>query len=234
MGLPSGNHKEPARPVRVESVKPDKPLTVCFVGPILGLMTHRHGGQPFPCLGESRCPTSIHRTRTLWKGYAPGEMWEKHTELWIPCVIECTENMDDQLQGRKVRGEIWSFWREGGKKEGAVLGAYSQTLPEEDQREWFSIVPILERLYHHCGLILGVENPVPRKTLLEARGGVQPRLVRELTTPLPVEVPATPEQMADLREQMRKAFGGAKKPPSKPTTPEPSAKGHTNGKGGGR
>jgi hypothetical protein len=230
MGLPNSGQNEPARPVRIQSCKPDQPMTVCFAGPILGLLTHRHGGQPFPCLGESRCPASMHRSRIIWKGYAPGEIWEKLTEFWIPCVIECTENMDDFLQGRKLQGEVWSFWREGGKKDGAVLGAYSQTLAEEDRRDWFSIVPILERLYHHCGLVLGAENPIPRKTLLSPRPGVQPRLVKELMAPLPADVPASPEQMAELREQMRKAFGGAKKPPQKPMTPEPSTNG--TGKGG--
>jgi hypothetical protein len=174
------------------------------------LLTHWHTKQTIACLGENRCPPAVHRSQSVWKGYAPAEIWEGSEELYIPCVMEVTEALDHMLSGRKLRGEVWMLSRPEGGKKSPVVGVYSQTDQESWLRPAFSILPVLERVYHRAALVVGVANPVPRPVFLEPCEGVQPKLLTELTSPNPVDHHAEKQNKEAIKEQlskMRKMFG---------------------------
>jgi hypothetical protein len=234
MGVPKSTQADDPRPVRVLSVPALLPVGVCFLGPIMGLNTHHYGERTQPCLGEKRCPPLRHKSRAIWKGYAPVEAWDIVAERWIPCVLEVTEGLDEILHGRKLAGEVWLLSREGGKKNSPVVAVYSETLPAGEHSLAFSVLPTLERMYHTVGLEIGISNPIPRQMRLRAREGPAPRLIEELLVPPPEELPATPEQIKTLGSRLREA-GKETRGPSTPTTgPQPSTNGHTTGKGGKR
>lgn len=219
------------RPVRVLSVPDSHPISVRFLGPILGLVTHWHTGKSVPCLGETRCPPSIHRARTFWKGYSAIESWDMACELWIPAVLEVTEALDHILHGRALRGEIWLLSRVQRGKKGQVVGVYSETLDDAKLRAPFSLLPVLERFYHVSALEIGIPNPVPRQVFLEPAEGTAPKLLSELSELAPEDQETTREAREGIREQLRKMRaslglrGTGDRPGSQPGHPE------TNGKG---
>jgi hypothetical protein len=182
--------------------EPEISLTVRFSGNYLGLLTHYHNKRSVPCMGEKDCLPVVHRTRTIWKGYAPGDGWDCHQRLWIPVVLEITELMEHMLVGRDLRGEVWMFFRS--KLRGPVQGAFSEKQQEKQCRKCFSIAPIVERFYHQSNLLLGVPNPIPPKTFLEPLEGDAPRLVRELETPLPEPAKADAKEFITMAERARR------------------------------
>jgi len=222
------------RPVRILSVPNGFPLSIRFLGPYLGLTTHWHSGRTHPCLGSERCIPTIHRSRTVWKAYAPVESWEIVTELWIPAVLEITESLESHLTGRRLRGETWILSRSASKKVGSVIGVYTETVPEKDLRPAFSIVSILERFYHQKDLQLGTPNPIPPQVFLNAQEGPGPAGLCDLIPPSPEALKPSPETLATFKQQlgeMKASFGS-----KGPNIPKPSNNGQSPNerKGGGK
>lgn len=232
MGVPNGTPANAARPVRVLSVPAIVPVNVIFLGPILGLNTHHYQKRTYPCLGDTRCQAAQHRTRIIWKGYAPVDFWSVLEEFWLPAVLEITEGLEHQLGGRKLAGEVWALSREGSENNSPVLGVYTETLREDECRPAFSILPTLERFYHQLGLEVGVPNPVPRQTRLEPREGRAPKMVRDLVAEQAASPVDDPDVMKRLMDRMRDTLKGKKSTPTVPVVPKPSTNGPS--KGGGK
>lgn len=165
----------PAPPERREAVRIlPVPLTaelaVLFCGAYTGLLVHRHQGRPHACPGEGSCPLQVHRSRTLWYGYAPVHAWRPQQEDWMAAVLEITEALEEVLHGRKLRGEVWLLQRATTKKKtGPVGGVLLETRDDVATPEAFDVRTPLCLCYHTTNLQLGVANPMPRKLVMPAR-----------------------------------------------------------------
>lgn len=185
--------------VTILSVPAAEPVVVCFAGPIVGLITHHHSGRSYGCPGEEDCPSTLHRSRTLWKGYAPCRTWAVRLERWCPAVLEVTECLEETLRGRHLAGEVWMLTREGARRRsGKVLGAYLERKRDEELLEPFDVRQPLYRLYHTLELRLGVANPLPAKLVLPAISAAGPTLP---TAARPADIPSVTEAQ---REALRK------------------------------
>jgi len=174
---PSPSPSGTALPVEIFSVQPGTATFYRFLDNLQGLNTHWNGKRTVPCDGEGTCPASLHRGRTIFKAYAPAELWKPAERHWLPGVLEATEALEEQLRGRQLRGEVWMLKRGGeGRKDDPVFGVYSETYNGENLRPAFDIVPVLLRFYHVPRLVLGVENALPAKLLLDPAQGDQPKL----------------------------------------------------------
>jgi hypothetical protein len=222
------------QPVEVFSVQPGSPAFYRFLGDLIGLNTHWNGKRTVPCDGEGRCPSGLHRTRLIFKAYAPAELWVPAAKHWIPGVMEATEHLEELLRGRPLRGEVWLLSRAGqGRKNDPVAGVYCETFNGDALRLAFDILPVLLRFYHVRELVLGVENTLPPKILLEASVGNAPTLPFSLEPTAPPA--ATQEQIEQIRAmagQLGKRFSstsstssGTSTSPGSRATPEPSKNG---------
>ena len=200
----------PARPVRVLSVPKGRMVIACFLGPYRGLLTHWTSKRTLPCSGPEKCPPAAHRSRVIWKGYAPVLEWEFVTERWIPAVLEVTESLEHALFGRKLRGQVWALSRVVERDKGPVVATYSESLTEAELCSTFDVRPVLERFYHTGELLLDVPNPIPRQVVLDPHEARAPALVAELLEPIGQDKPIDPQMMARFREQMRTFTGNGK------------------------
>ncbi len=192
-----------AQPVRIASVKDATILTVRFLGPYVGLLTHWFGKQTVPCLGDIRCGKAIHATRAIWKGYAPADYLDPTLELWVPCVSEITELLEHNLVGRRIRGEVWILRRQGKKKSGPVMGTFAGKHDEGILPPVFDVTPIVERFYHTSPLDLNAVNPIPPAVLASPREGPIPEMLRDLFKMPESDKPMTKEQIDELRAGLR-------------------------------
>lgn len=191
--------------VSVLSVMPRIPVTVRFLGGILGLLTHWSGRRSIPCPGEAHCPPALHRGRAVWKGYAAVEEWRPLASVWIPAVLEVTEALEEQLHGRELRGETWLLDRaDTGKKPGRVSGVLCGQSATEELRAAFPIDQVLRRFYHTDALQLGVVNPLPPRLFLTPSKDPAPLLPAALAVEPAGELPASPEDFAKLRARLQK------------------------------
>lgn len=210
--------------VQVVEVKPSVPITVRFLGPCQGLLTHWHAGRSHPCPGPGECPQAIHRARTVWRGYAPAEVWDESARLWRPGVQPITEALEEVLRGRTLRGEVWILARsQEGKKSGPLEGVYCERQQEECLSACFDILPVLLRFYHCSTLLLGVANPMPAKLTLEAAAGPAPRLPADM---LPTEPPKPTEQQRRQFSEQIANLAGKRRTPRDDTAPRPPSNGH--------
>jgi hypothetical protein len=186
-------------PVRILPVPPRSPIVVLFLSAVRGLITHWSAKQSFACPGDDRCAPAIHRCRSLWKGYAAVECWQFDVSAWIPAVLEVTENLEEQLRGMRLRGQVWSLERSGTKKKGdPVNGLFLETRKAELVSPAFDIVPALQRLYHTSELKLDVPNPTPSQLLLPPVLRPGPTLPEPPAERIPSA--ATEEQLAEIRK----------------------------------
>jgi len=146
----------------------------------------------------------------IWKGYAAVDQWDLHSELWLAGVLEITEALEHALVGKRLRGQVWMLHRQIGREKGPVVGTYSETLPDAQVRKAFSIVPVLERVYHCTTLALGVPNPIPAQVNLSAHEAPAPQLAGDLVGQAQEAKPIDPETMARFRQQMRGMGGNGK------------------------
>jgi len=199
---PSPSPSGTGHPVEVFSVEPGTATFYRFLADLQGLHTHWNGKRTVPCDGEGDCPASLHRTRIIFKAYAPAELWKPAERHWLPGVLEATEALEEQLRGRHLRGEVWMLKRGGdGRKSDPVFGVYSETFAEERLRPAFDIRPVLLRFYHVSHLVLGVENLLPAKLLLDPSHGDQPKL------PLVLEPTEPPEPSKEEMERLKTLAG---------------------------
>ena len=184
--------------VRVLVVPRHGTVTVCFAGPIVGLLTHWHNGHSWGCRGPDRCNPTAHRARTIWKGYAPVRCWESPRALWVAYTLEVTAVLDEQLRGRELPGEVWELAREAGKrKQAPCRGSFVGVRDEAALLAAFDIRPSLFRMYDTTDLDLGIANPLPPKTLVAAVAVAGPPSAAPPDKP--TAPPPRPEQYAELR-----------------------------------
>jgi hypothetical protein len=192
--------------------------TVRFLGECISLIQHYHRDIPQACPGEEDCPAAIHRSGSRWKGYAAVERWrDVPYEDWLPQVLEITAGLWTKLQGRLLRGEVWTLWRElglHGCKE--VCGEHVDTVNADMLREDVPVEPTIYRVYGTKRILFGVEPPLPPLPVLMPSKSPPPRkAVKALPDDHPEEVRKKQAAMAKLRERI-----------GRPTeTPEPSANG---------
>jgi hypothetical protein len=202
-------------PIRVESPKVGEALVVCFLGPYAGLETHFWRGITYACLGDSDCNPGYHRTRKIWKGYAPVQRWDLQSELWHAAVLEITEGAEHLLRGRRLRGELWVWSREGKKRNGMVTGVQEETLPDDQVQACFDLLPVMQRFYHSNAIVLDAKNILPPKSYQVPTAGPRPRCVAESQPELVDPAAAEAERLKVremLREHMRQnGFSGAKR-----------------------
>lgn len=198
---PSSASPQPSA-VRVIDIPANVPTTVRFLGGVSGLIVHWNGKRSLPCPGPADCLPAVHRLRSVWRGYAPGECWDSNRQLWIPGVIPITSALEEQLRARTLRGEVWVLSRmQDSKKQVPVQGLYCERQSEDVLSACFDILPVLQRFYSVPTLVLGVLNPTPAKVLLEPAAGPAPNLPAGLQPP--AEAPPTPEEIARFREGLR-------------------------------
>lgn len=195
--------------VRIIDLQPGVPLTVRFLGPCLGMIAHWHSGRSHPCPGPADCLPAIHRCRSVWKGFAPGESWDETRRLWFPGVVPVTEALEEVLRGRTLRGEVWVLARHvEGRKALPVTGVYCERQPECSLSPVFDITPVLLRAFHVPSILLGIPNPVPAKLEIGPSAGPAPQMPAELV-PAPEKL-ASPEEIRKVMEMLKGR--GAKRP----------------------
>jgi len=199
----------PANPVKVRSVPLTPPITVRFLGPLRGLLTHWAGKHSVPCEGPEKCPAATHRKGTFFKAYSPVMEWIPHLNRWRPAVLEATANLEEYLRGRKLRGETWMLARDDGSKSTRpVVAAYLETIPEDKLPLAFDIVPVLQRLFNRVDLVLDVPNPTPQHIVLPEIVDAPPTIPADLQPPPPVgEDPEQRKRVLELLEEGRKKLG---------------------------
>lgn len=176
----SGSGAPARHVVRVMGVPRAGGVCVVFAGPVTGILTHWHQGRSTGCPGAAKCPPSVHRGRTIWKGYAPVRAWSASAEKWLPAVLEITECLEEQLRGRRLVGEMWHLVRAtGAKKSAQVSGVYYATRDEPGLVQGFDILPVVQRLYHSTDLEIGVPNPLPKKVSVVEVACEGPRIADE-------------------------------------------------------
>jgi hypothetical protein len=166
------------------------------------MLAHWQKGPSMGCPGVSKCPSAVHRGRTIWKGYAAVRIWWANVNKWIPAVLELTECLEEQLRGRSLLGEMWHLTRMANKKKmSQVHGVYYATREERELKQTFDVIPVVQRLYHSTEIEFGVPNPMPKKITVAEVNCEGPRIAEE-------EIPhlaGVPTQAQ--REALRKLTG---------------------------
>lgn len=141
----------------------------------LGMYTHWYNKRSNYCKGE-HCNPIMHRVDPVWKGYAPVERWDKESNLWLPEVLEVTENLELDLRGQCARGQVWDLYRELKKdrKQMPVVGVLVEERDPDLFPLAFDILPVLKALYHTSDIRLVHENPMPSRIFLPSSGGDAP------------------------------------------------------------
>jgi hypothetical protein len=235
-------HSDPPSPaatprknvVRVLSVPTTGTIAVRFLAGLLGCVLHWKGKGSDPCPGGDKCSPAIHRGRSIFKAYAPVQHWDAPAQMWFCAVLEATANLEEQLRGRQLRGEVWFLSREiQGEKNSAVFGLYSETIPETRLPKNFDIRPVLQRMWNTDAFLLGVPNPMPAKVFLPGDHGDQPKLpfdVSEVAPPAP-----TDDQLRTIRDFVRgkrKADKPAKSNPGLTSSHEEESNGQAHERNG--
>lgn len=197
--------------VRLISPKLDQLVYCRFLGAYRGLITHWARKRTTVCPGASLCPPADHRLRSVWRGYAPVELWLPAAACWRAGVLELTESAEEKLRGRTLRGEVWAFLRTGATQEKSRVEAdYCERLASDQLRSPFDVDPILKRFYRVLDLPRDTENPLPTKVRLADVAGPGP--ARAGTSAAPLD----PEQSAPIARK-EAAAAEKKAPASKPT-----------------
>lgn len=177
---PEGS-QSPLVEIRVLSVPKKGFLVVRFLADPIGIITHWGKRRPIACPGPDECPTSTHRTRQTWKGYAACEFWrDVPHEDWCPAVFEVTEHLYEKMQGRRVRGEVWKVWREVVKKDVTqVVGEMIDEVNRDRLRAPFKVEPAVWRVYQTKDILWGVEPYFPAPELVVPSAGARPKILEK-------------------------------------------------------
>lgn len=168
-------------------------ITVRFLGEMKATLTHwlniKPKGRGVVCLGE-KCDAKLHKLKAIWKGYAPVEIARVTERDWYPGVIEITSALGQQLEGRRLTGEIWDLERHPGEfKHPEAVGTFIRVERPApiDARTWVDTVCF--RLYFTTEIIWGAKDPLPGRVRLATRP-----LSPERPLAAPEEPTATPEK----------------------------------------
>lgn len=177
---PARRRPDPQRapiPVEIQPVPKTGHITVLFLGPYLGMLTHWQGGRGRACPGLSTCPPTIHRCTSVWKGYAPVEIWRPapHGD-WAPGVFEVTERAAELLdQAGELPGQVWKFYRVLGRYSHVeIAGAQLETRDVAGLRADVRVEPVVERLYRTNQILWGVARLFEPRPMLLASASPPP------------------------------------------------------------
>jgi len=223
MGGESARTPAQAQVVSVVAVPARDGLKCCFAGPVLGILTHWHGGKSYACGGVEHCHPTIHKARGPWKGYAPVRVWQPRTETWKPFVLEVTEHLEEELRGRDLRGEVWELTRRDAKKKNSpVDGLFLELRSDPQLLVEFSVIIPLQRMYHQIELDLGTPNPLPAKLVLVETAAAAP------AKPAPTAAPPADRPTEKQLEQLRELRAGLAGKPAQ--LPRPGTAAASNGR----
>lgn len=190
---------KPGVVVRLVSVPLDGSITVRCLGPCQGILTHGKWRKAVACPGEESCPATTHRSTTIWKGYAPVEVWEEvPIKLWVPAVLEITEHLWEAMHERKLRGTVWVLNRvSDGRRDKICEGLMVDKLDPLTLRTDVLVEPVVCRVWRSAHIKFGALPLIkPRQTLLAS---VDTAPVTATPPVDPREVPGTPEWEEDRR-----------------------------------
>jgi len=189
-----GADSGPTAAVRVLVVPRAAKLVVAFAGSPVGLLAHWFKGRSRPCPGETECVTSVHRGATTWYGYAPVYYASADARAWVPAVLEVTESLEETLRHRNLLGEVWTLFREPGRKRtlrvAGELNANQGCAPRPLRS--FDVRPTVQRLYHTSQIQFGAKNPTPDTLHLP--------VLRADDAAAPADEPGLPDQQKSARE----------------------------------
>lgn len=151
-------------------------LIIRFLGPVRGILTHWSKKRPLACPGPLSCPTTVHRSRAEWKGYAPAEQWRDAKQDWLPCVFEVTENLWRDLQTHQLRGQLWKIARELVKppRTTRVVGELAEEHNGDLFPPAFSIEAAIWRLYGTKEIAFDLDPDIPPPELIVPNKGPRP------------------------------------------------------------
>jgi hypothetical protein len=198
-----------ATPVYLEmtSVPKEGSLTVIFLGNATGVNIHWPRKLPVPCPGHIHCKSDVHRSRTVWKGYAPVEVWrpKPHAD-WCPTVLEITERLDELLKGREYRGEVWTLCRQPGRQgHFEVTGHLIESRSPDSIRDPFCVRGVVQRVYRTTHIDFGVESPLPPRIFLSPTTSAPPPL--NVTDEAQKDRPPTDAEKLEFRRKIEQMTG---------------------------
>jgi hypothetical protein len=186
--------------------------SICWVrtlaGQYGGLQTHYRKTGSLICGGD-QCPSWLHKEDPVFKGYTPVELYIEREQLWLPVVLEVTENLDHVMYDTIARGQVWELERKPGPKgkrqpvEGRLTEVlkHAQLLPPA-----FCVEAALCRLYHVDAIRLDQRNHVPKPQCLEPSFDGPPEAAKKRMQAKAPPPPLTPEEIekrAKLIERLR-------------------------------
>lgn len=214
----------PEQQVELLSVPKQGTVTVRFLGPCVGILTHwparRHNGRatpPIACGGPLACPNVVHRLSTCWKGYAPCEAWrEEPMRRWFPFVLEITERLWELLHKETLRGQQWELFRVANERGNVeVSGRCLDLLDPRTLRTDVQIEPVVCRVYRTTQIEWGVQPVMPPRQFLKPSDGPPPPTAAPPMDPR--KIVGSPEWEQDqaeakaaLKAALRTMKGGAK------------------------
>lgn len=153
-------------PPEMFSVPETGQVTVRLLSQALTMLQHPGKDRPIACEGPGHCPGTLHKGPTRFKAYCAAERWRDYPyEDWLPCVLEITEALWRRLHGRRLRGEVWTLYRQlshWSKKE--LGGEHVDTVDDTILRRDVNVELVVSRVYGTNCILWGVEpvlDPVP-------------------------------------------------------------------------
>lgn len=223
-------------PIEMLCVPAEGFLVVRFLDDWRGILTHWGKKRPIACPGPDNCPTAIHRGRSIWKAYAPGEYWrDQPFEDWCPAVVELTERCVEQMQAHVLRGEVWKLQRQIGRNGTKEVAAECVDEINADRlRKPFGVEPVVWRVFGTRDIAFDVEPYLPARDFVVASAGDRPKICPKPTSkkegtsgPLPSFRKAFEAKAREGKSETGNSEEGRPSlPPSRPGLPTPS----TNGK----
>lgn len=192
-------------PVRVLRIDQAAVTVVLFLGPLEGHLEHWTGKRSVPCLGEEECEKAVHRLRTVFYAYTPVGHFNPSTGNCEPAVFQLTASAEEDLRGRQLRGQIWSWSRDERRgKVGRVSGTFLEQRNPDQCPPAFPILSPLLRLFGVTRLKLGVRNPNPAPLVIESFD-VEPFRLSRIETEEAKPSRPSPAEVEAIREKLRKA-----------------------------
>lgn len=202
---------ERGKPVPIEllSIFEVKKCTVRFLGEPLSCLTHWTSKGSVACPGKEECKTETHRSRTMWKAYAPVERWrDVPHEDWLPEVLEITENLWRAMKDHDLRAEIWTLFLQVSRFEkNEVWGEHVDTINADHLRQPFDVKPTVFRIYRTIDIQFGVESYLPAVPVLEPSAGARPKNLVGLGQTPKVASPSETKEFARRQKERLQGIG---------------------------
>jgi len=187
-------------PLGVYRVEYGTKSTIWTIGRrVLGLWTHWLKGRSVYCTGEI-CHPTLHAIPRVWKCFVAAAVWTLPEGVWRPIVLEVTEALELDFRGLYERGQLWELSRahRTPKRNPPVKGVLLNRNPDLEPPEPFSIMEVLQHLFHQERIELDAVNALPPRQLMEPVNGPPPRTAATTAG----EHGMTPEEWEECRRKM--------------------------------